>query len=168
MTKYRAKPLYYCHQTCAVIKPDRVKKLSVSAKKSLTYFASSHEFNVYRVLLESGLYSQIELQPQIEVIPPGITTCYPKGKYWKADFMTCVNSKPTMLVEAKGMLTKDFLLTLALLELNNLELFNKLWIIFPTVIPANLIIKRLQKTAMKERILTLGGFQKKMSILSTR
>lgn len=167
MTKYRAKPLYYCQQTKQIIESKQAKQLSKLEQKSLTYFASRHEFNVYRCLLEAGFCSEIQLQPKIEIIPPNTISCYPKGKYWKADFMTIVNSQPAMLVEAKGVITKDFLLILALLELNNQELFSRLWIIFPTVIPNNLPIKRLLKTAMKERILTLKNFREKLSIMNT-
>ena len=168
MTKYRAKPLYYCHQAQKFIEPKQVKQLNKSEQKSLTYFASRHEFDVYKVLFETGLRSKIELQPKVEIIPPKVTTCYPSGKYWKADFMARIDSKPVMLVEAKGVVTKDFMLTLSLLELNNQELFNKLWLIFPNSIPQNLLIKRLQQTTMKEKVLTLKQFRKKILTMTTR
>ena len=83
MTKYRAKPLYYCHQAKRFIESKQVKQLSKLEQKSLTYFASRHEFDVYKVLFETGLRSKIELQPKVEIIPPKILLAIQTGSTGK-------------------------------------------------------------------------------------
>jgi hypothetical protein len=160
MSKYKANPLYFHSQTSQVITAKDAKGLD---KSNLQYFASQHEFNVYQTLLPFKERHGFELKTQspVELIKPKLLTSYPKGKTWLADFELKDKDSTLMLVEAKGVLLKEFLLILALLELTNQEFFDKLWLIFPRQLPQNNeVINRLLKTPMKERLLTMKEFER--------
>ena len=151
VNKYRAKSLYVSKVNNQVIELEQVKNYP---KNTLVYFASQHEYLVYLALLKLSKSYSIEHQYNVSIIPPYRGMCFPNGKTWKVDFAVKKDNEITMLVEAKGKLSCDFPLILALLELNNLQLFSKLWLVFPVQIPKNSILKRLQKTSMKQKIIT--------------
>lgn len=151
VNKYRAKSLYVSKVNNQVVDLERVKNYP---KNTLIYFASQHEYLVYLALLKLPKSYSIEHQYNVSIIPPYRGVCFPNGKTWKVDFAVKMNDEITMLVEAKGKLTKDFPLILALLELNNSQLFSKLWLVFSTQIPKNSILKRLRKTSLNQKIIT--------------
>lgn len=153
MSKYRAKALYLNISTNEIIEANKIDNFSKDTR--LVYFASRYEYRVFLALQNCFDFHLIEHQKKIEVIPKNRITCFPNGKYWKVDFAVKRKNNSRMLIEAKGCLTKEFLMNLTLLELNNQECFNRLWIVFPRKIPNNLILKRLLKTSMENRIMTL-------------
>ena len=164
--KYRAKPIYY-----DLLKNEQLTRNEVDFYKDnypsyyrdeIAFFASTFEFNVYQALLSKFSKSWIKLQHPVEIIGKGI--CYPKGKIWLADF-AIVNPSSNFLiaiVEAKGVLTKDFVLTLASLESMQPQLFQKVHLVFSDVIPTqNQVIKRLFRSSHRDKILTLSELQAK-------
>jgi hypothetical protein len=165
MSKYKANPLYYQSSTQQVILAKDAKEID---KNSLLYFPSRHEFAVYKILLSLTDKYILKRHQDIEIIKPKTTLVHPKGKCWQADF-TLSNTDLSLqtIVEAKGAITRDFPLILALLELNNKELFDKIWLVFPSQVPAsNQVIRNLQKTPMKNRIVTLAEFKQHIYIHS--
>ena len=68
-----------------------------------------------------------------------------------------------MLVEAKGLITGDFSLILAMFEKFNQELFSKLWLVFDRIPKHNQLVKNLlhrQNQPNIPRIVTLSQFQR--------
>lgn len=128
MSKYKASPLYYSPQTHQVLSAKEAKGLNTG---NLFYFASKHEFSVYQTLLPLTYKYSLRLQSPIELVKPNLLSTYPNGRMWIADFELRDEDSTLMVIEAKGVLTKDFSLVLALLELNNQEFFNNLWLVFP-------------------------------------
>jgi hypothetical protein len=161
MSKYKAHPLYYHPSSQQVIAVNEAKELD---KSNLIHFPSRHEFAVYKTLLSLTDRYQLKIHDGIEVIKPGIISTYPKGKKWLADFtLSNADLSLQMIVEAKGKITKDFPLILALLELNNKELLDKLWLVFPSQVPVNnQAVNNLRKTSMRQRIVTLTEFKTKI------
>jgi hypothetical protein len=163
MSKYKANPLYFHLQTKQVLTAKDAKGLDTS---NLLYFASQHEFNVYQALLPLTEQYELKTQSPIEVIKPKLLASYPNGKKWVVDFELKNKDGVTVaLIEAKGVLLKEFLLVLALLELNNQDFFNKLWLVFPQKLPqSNRVIDSLLKTPMKERLITMQDFRRYIAL----
>ncbi|MDJ0690442.1 MAG: hypothetical protein QNJ41_18275 [Xenococcaceae cyanobacterium MO_188.B32] len=121
---------------------------------------SKFEFKVYRTLVDLfGSHAVICHYP-IELIPSG--QCYPEGKDWKIDFAikpSLYAKEPSMLIEAKGVLTESCISNLVTLELTHPEYFNALYLIFERALPTtNRVIRRLLKTDFQHRILLLEQF----------
>jgi hypothetical protein len=160
MNKYKSHPLYFHPSTQQVICTEEAKGLD---KSNLIYFASRHEFATYKALLPLTEKYRLEIHPTVRIISPNTVTTYPKGKVWKVDFRLSDGLFTKMLIEAKGTITRDFPFTLTLLELNNKELLDKLWLVFPSQVPTNnQTIKNLLRSPMRHRILTLSELKKQV------
>jgi hypothetical protein len=164
--KYKAKSVYYLPGEHRVIFASEVNKTDIATKKYY-FFPSLHELNVYLALLpllEKGY--TIKNQSPIELIKPNELITYPNGRYWVADFVLSGNSGMSyqMVIEAKGVMTKDFVLLLALLEQNNKQAFDNLWLVFSSIPKQNRVIQGLLKTPMKDRIHTLTTFKRWVSL----
>lgn len=150
MHKYKAKPLYYDPFTAEIKhNPSSIEK------KDLLFFASQHEYRVYQLLCNAFGKQNIVCQYQVEIIPR--CSVYPRGKYWFVDFavISPVTKEPLLLCEAKGEVLREFSYQLACLELNNLDLFALLYVIFPSVTPAfKRIKKKTSNTLFGSRLLT--------------
>lgn len=156
--KYHAKQVYYDPLTQEVLPEKKAEELVNGKSSNLFRFDSQHEFNVFKVL-ERNTSLAISVHHSIEVIPPNEITTFADGKKWRVDFAVKDEQvKGLFYIEAKGILTKDFILTLALLELYHPEIFNRLWLVFPQKIPNNRVIGRLMKTPFQHRIVTLKNF----------
>lgn len=120
-------------------------------------FDSRFEYQVFKVLHQSSLAYEIIPHCSIALLPPCKT--YPKGKSWKVDFLVKGQHKePLFLVEAKGLVNREFPWILAALELTNPVLFQKLWLVFNRI-PSNQVIKVLRKHDFP-KIVTLSEFKR--------
>ena len=171
-SKYRAKPVYFSHCLGRQLSVDEVKThenrhifLADSAKLgAVIRFDSQLEFRVFQVLNNSSLVSSIIPHHQVKLIPKNTSHVFPNGKTWKVDFLVKGHHKePLCLVEAKGMIQRDFPFILNLLEQNRPELFSKLWIVFNDKVPASkLLVKNLRKNRIP-KLVTLREFQQQFS-----
>ncbi len=167
-SKYKAAPVYFCSRQNRQLTPNEIKIYKASGNKSdftdVIRFESQHEYKVYLVLRNSYLFSEISPQYQVEILPPKDSACFPTGKRWQVDFLAKGQHKePLMLVEAKGLITRDFPLILAMFENFNQELFSKLWLVFDRIPKHNQLVKNLLHRQNKPnipRIVTLSQFQR--------
>ena len=166
-SKYKAKPVYFSHRLGRQLSFTEIQfcsnKLIQPLQKAkygtVIRFDSQLEYKVYRALLSSPSVSTIIPHHQIELIPTNNSRIFPNGKTWKIDFLAKGQHKePLFLVEAKGMIQRDFPFILNLLEQNRPELFNKLWIVFDRVPTSKLLVKNLRKNKVP-RIVTLREFE---------
>lgn len=158
--KYKSISVYWDVFSRTVVPRERIEKYRIGRKIRLPlhilHFASKHEFSVYLELLKVFPSSQIIPQCPIQILPP--SKCYPNGKKWKVDFAI---KKPSpelgviALVEAKGIVTREFLFSICCFEQSqHSELFDRLWLVFPTDnFPRNQLIKNLQKSDFGDRII---------------
>lgn len=162
-TKYYSETVWFSPIRNRQLTINEVKIYRSLGKKSefadTIRFPSRHEYRVYSVLRNSHLFSEIIPQYKVEIIPPKQLLCFPNGKNWKVDFCVRYQDKPLMLVEAKGIVTKEFPAILAMLEHYNRELFERLWLVFANKIPQTHLIKNLQKHKRAPRICTFRQFQ---------
>lgn len=96
MAKYQAKPFYLDRINNQILTPTQAKQIGSDKRNNLVYFASKHEYLVYRELTKISNNCIIQLQPKVEVILSKKITCYPKGKTWKADFLMQKNNLPVL------------------------------------------------------------------------
>ncbi len=166
-SKFSAKSLYYHPQSQQFYSKIETKQLNSLARRELIFFPSTHEFKVYRALLSLADKFFLEVHPKVQIIPPKVLKTFPQGKKWTVDFLLRDKDDRTItaLIEAKGIISKDFPLILALLELHNKELFDKTWLIFPSKIPTQCqVIKNLIEI-QPCRVETLALFTKRMATL---
>ncbi|MDJ0650292.1 MAG: hypothetical protein QNJ60_16485 [Xenococcaceae cyanobacterium MO_188.B19] len=170
--KYKAHPVYFSHSLGRSLSIDEVEiyesrhiLLSDSAKLgTVIKFDSQLEFKVFQVLNSSSLVSSIIPHHQVKLIPKNTSHVFPGGKTWKVDFLVKGQHKePLFLVEAKGIIQRDFPFILNLLEQNRPELFNKLWIVFNDKVPTSkLVVKNLRKNRTP-KLVTLREFKNQFS-----
>ena len=170
--KYKAKPVYFSHRLARQLSVDEIRMhqnrhifLAESAKLgSIIRFDSQLEFKVFQVLNGSSMVSNIISHHQVQIIPKKKSSVFPSGKTWKVDFLVKGHHKePLCLVEAKGIIQRDFPFILNLLELNKPELFNRLWIVFNDRVPTSkLLVKNLRKVNFP-RLVTLKEFSQQFS-----
>lgn len=159
--KYKAKAVYYDSIRRVVIGMDEVENYRVKGRlklpKHFARFDSQHEFGVYLELCRLYGEDRIIRQYPVEIFPPGL--CYPKGRTWRIDFaITHLEYKGVVrhFVEAKGAFLPEFALTLAIVERYQPEVFNMLWLVFSSQIPANSrILVSLANSNYLYRLLTL-------------
>jgi hypothetical protein len=133
--KYKATSVWYDSVTQEIVSSldiyeARKRKDSHFLQRCLN-FDSYHEYQVFlnlRRLFNSSNYD-IHCHSPFLIIKPAIV--FPRGKTWKIDFVvTTKDQQVVALVEAKGVITKDFPLILACLEINQPKLFNELFLVF--------------------------------------
>lgn len=166
--KYFANPIYFSYALGRPLSKDEIGihqnrhiLLSQSAKLgTVIRFDSQLEFKVFQVLNNSPITSVIIPHHEVLIIPKKSSYVFPSGKTWKVDFLVKGHHKETLcLVEAKGIINRDFPFILNLLEQNRPELFNKLWIVFDSKIPVSkLLVKNLRKSKDCPKLLTLKQF----------
>lgn len=162
--KYRAKKVYYNTSNRMMVSQAMIACYRHQGKLKLPSeilcFDSKFEFKVYRTLVDLFGSHAVICQYPIELIPSG--QCYPSGKDWKIDFAikpSLYAQKPSMLIEAKGVLTPGCISNLVTLELTHPEYFNALYLLFERALPTkNRVIRRLLKTDFQHRILLLEQF----------
>ena len=170
--KYKAQAVYYhteWKRTISLVELEQFRDKSNKSLKNqnILYFASRFEYRVYQHLVELFGAESVVCQCPVSIYPA--TKCCPNGKNWTIDFMIRANreaKRPTMFVEAKGMITETFMDNLIALEMFNQKVFNCLYILFDSAIPEkNRIIKNLLESKGKDkpnhpskRILTLEKF----------
>lgn len=83
------------------------------------YFGSAYELHIYKKLLS---LPGVRVERQVKILLKPETTHYP-ARYWKCDFKVLDETNPAryLLVEAKGLVTREFKLML-----QDLEFFNYL------------------------------------------
>lgn len=161
MTKYGAKYVFWNNNSRTVISSEDANKLRSGKQNKLPEyirrFDSRHEFKVYLELVRIYGYRRVRTQVSTSILPKGI--CFPRGKNWRIDFaITEFNSdyEYCVYVEAKGLITREFVYTLACLEAYKPSIFNNLALVFPNAIPVeNSVIKNLNKSYLSDRLLTL-------------
>ena len=159
--KYQAKYVYWNTEKQVVMHPIDVEIYRCHGRlklpKRIVRFDSQHEFKVYLELAKMYGTENVSRQYPIQIIKP--CRCYPNGKDWKVDFAICSTNSPNYydyLVEAKGVVTSEFINTLVLLEQNNHIAFESLEIVFPRSIPTdNKVIRNLLKYWSVGFIITL-------------
>jgi hypothetical protein len=164
--KYSSKPVYWDRQRLCVISKEKAN--SYRTKKTprlpdyITKFDSTLEFKVYLELVRMYGQENIVCQHPIQIIPPGY--CYPKGKVWKIDFAVFNTSKPygfQYFVEAKGKVLPEFRTSLACLEQRNLDVFNKVCLVFDRTVPmSDFLVTALYKSHRRDSLLTLSQLEK--------
>jgi hypothetical protein len=159
--KYKSKAVFWDLNKLIVISKQRADEYRFENNKKLpthiVRFDSTHEFAVYLELSRIYGHRRIVRQYPLEIFPASV--CYPKGKTWKVDF-AIISSKPpfsfTNFVEAKGVMMREFRGTLACLEQNNFEAFEKLSMVFPRAIPTDCtLVKTLSRSEYRTMLLTL-------------
>ncbi len=165
--KYRAKAVFYSHSLYRALTEHEIKIYQTCVNNPygvITKFDSKLEFKVFQVLQNCPLVSDIIPHHQIRLIPKNSSSIFPNGKTWKVDFLVQgKQDKPLFLVEAKGIISRDFPFLLNLLEQNQPELFNKLWLVFNDKIPTSkLLVKNLRKSKSSLKLVTLKEFQQKL------
>lgn len=129
-------------------------------------FDSQHEFKVYLELVRIFGADRIKRQHQIPLFYPG--KCYPNGKVWKCDFAiddTEDCSEWTYFVEAKGAFLPEFATTLAVLEKNEEDIFDNLFIVFSDRLPKkSRVINSLLKTDFKDHLLSLKELEQSKNL----
>ena len=168
MNKYGAKTVYFSHNLNRQLLPDEVTVYTnrfiqppeIAKFGKVLKLDSKLEFQVFQILNSSYLVSDIIPHYPIDILLPNQSRCYPNGKKWKVDFLAKGHHKEVlMVVEAKGVVTRDFPWTLINLEREKPELFQKLWLVFNRI-PSNNLIKNLRKTVDNyPKIVTLSQFK---------
>ncbi len=121
------------------------------------YFASTHEYKVYRMLI--GVFGVENVLPQYKL--PLVPKCqaYPNGKKWAVDFAvykTQDAKTPMLLVEAKGYILDYFPFQIALLEAYHPEFFENFYVLFEKLRPdVTNFARRYLGSPLQERIFTL-------------
>ncbi len=161
--KYQAKPVFYCHDLQRELSVEEIytykKGYYLDRNWKVTKFDSQLEFKVFQILESSYLVKSLEVHPPIQLIPPKTCKCYPNGKNWKVDFIAKNNGGlPSMIVEAKGRVTKEFPLILAMFERSNPKMFEKLWLVFDKIPSNNHLVKHLSKLDVP-RVVTVRQLQ---------
>jgi hypothetical protein len=165
LAKYRAKPVYWNLATKTVVHPSSTEQFRRNNRLQLPdcicRFDSQHEFKVYLELVRMYGASNIVRQYPLEVFPEGY--CYPRGKTWKVDFAIRhneISNLPSIFLEAKGAFLPEFAYTLAALELNNPDNFDRLYIVFPSKLPdENKVLTNLLKSPIAKQLITFTELQ---------
>lgn len=166
MSKYHAKYVHWNSVTRTVLDSNLANRLRSGKQRRLPEyvkrFDSQHEFRVYLELIRIYGENRVKKQTLINILPPGL--CYPKGKGWKVDFAITdpvFDHRHHCFIEAKGVVTREFIYTLACLEAYKPQVFNNLYLVFPHRIPTNnRTINGLKKTYWNEQLLTLKDLKK--------
>jgi hypothetical protein len=159
--KYKSKAVFWDLNKLIVISKERADECRFENNNKLpshiVRFDSTHEFTVYLELSRIYGYHRIVRQHPLEIFPASV--CYPRGKTWKVDFAIIAKTPPfafTNFVEAKGVMMREFRGTLACLEQNNFEAFEKLSMVFPRTIPTDCtLVKTLFRSKHRNMLLTL-------------
>lgn len=155
--KYRATKVYYSSLLKRELTNYEYQQSSYRSFGKIIKFDSRFEYQVFQTLQQSYLAKEIIPHCPIALLPP--CKVFPKGKTWKVDFLVKGHNDSTLLlVEAKGIVNREFPWILALLELNNLDLFQRLWLVFNRI-PSNNVIKILRRHDYP-KIVTLSQFRK--------
>lgn len=166
--KYNAKPVYFSHRLGRQLSIDEVESYSfklTQLRKSNKFgtvirFDSKLEFKVYQALFSNPSVSTVIPHCEIELIPKNSSRVFPNGKTWKVDFLVKGQHKePLFLIEAKGIIQRDFAFILNLLEQNQPQLFNKLWLVFSDKVPTSKLLVRNLKKNKFPRLVTLREFE---------
>ena len=165
MNKFKAKYVYWDSKNQRVIDCYEADKLRFGKQdtlpKHIRRFDSRHEFKVYLELIRIYGIRRIKTQVHINLLPRGL--CFPRGKTWKVDFAIVEHYDQSVYckyVEAKGMITREFVYTLACLEAYKPIIFNNLSLVFTRNIPKdNSVIRALSKTHWNDNLLTLEILQ---------
>lgn len=170
LQKYRSKAVFWDLQKQIVISKQRANEHRLGASTRLpehiVRFDSIHEFAVYLELSRIYGHHRIVRQYPLPIIPKSI--CYPTGKTWRVDFAITAENKSrtfTNFVEAKGVMMREFRMTLACLEQNNFPAFARLSMVFPKAIPTEcVLVKTLSRSSHQDMLLTLPELRR-LSIL---
>lgn len=165
IAKYSAKYVYWDTQKQVVLPPSDIEIHRYNGRlklpKHIVRFDSHHEFRVYIELCRMYGSKCISRQYKVKTIEP--CTCYPTGKYWKVDFAVSLPGSMFFydyLIEAKGVITSEFINNLVLIEQTGFEAFESLYIVFPHIVPANnKVIKALQNNGWEQRLFTFKQFR---------
>ncbi len=167
-SKYKSSVVHYSPSKGRELSANEIENYksfgNISGFTDVIRFDSYHEYQVYQSLKNSQLGSAIIPHYSIPILPPKKSIIFPRGKNWRVDFLVKgYHQEPLLLVEAKGFITREFTLILAMLEKYNPNLFGKLWLIFPdNRIPKKNLITNLRKKQNQPgtpKILTLSQFQ---------
>jgi hypothetical protein len=170
LQKYRSKAVFWDLQKRIVISRESAirHRLGDSTKlpKHIVRFDSIHEFTVYLELSRIYGHHRIVRQYPLHIFPKSV--CYPNGKTWRVDFaITAEGMSRTFsnFVEAKGVMMREFRVTLGCLEQNNSNAFQRLSMVFPKRIPTECaLIKTLSRSERRDMLLTLPELRQ-LSIL---
>lgn len=160
--KYHSKQVFYDLRKRVILDSKYLQHYKVNRRYVLPdhiyRFDSTLEFKTWLELVRIFGLERVERQYPLQVIPSGY--CYPYGKKWHVDFAIRADRiHPGYIhyVESKGVFLPEFGWTLAALEQNNHEAFNKLRIVFSAKVPHKIFaVKALLKTEYAKNILTLG------------
>lgn len=161
MNKYNAKHVFWNTVNQCVTPVELANSLRSGKQKRLpkyiTRFDSQHEFRVYLELIRMYGVERIDTQVPVEIIPP--SNCFPSGKKWKVDFG--IKDEGFLgiydhYVEAKGLITREFVYTLGCLEQIDPYAFFDTYLVFTDKIPLkNKIVKNLWKSKAVNNLMTL-------------
>lgn len=163
--KYKAKHVYWDEEKEVVINKETVDFLQQQNNNKrpehIQRFDSQHEFRVYLELVRMFGANHIVRQQKVQILPESY--CYPKGKFWRADFAVSTatsNALYDLLVEAKGAFLPEFANILANLEQHNPRAFIRTFIVFTSQLPkGNCVIRALQKSSFNKHLLTFNELQ---------
>lgn len=166
MHKYHSKYVFWDKLNQRVINAHEADKLRSGKQdtlpKHIRRFDSLHEFKVYLELIRIYGIQRIKTQVHVNILPRGL--CFPRGKTWKVDFAITESDDSHFAykyVEAKGLITREFIYTLACLETYKPNIFHNLHLVFVRSIPIeNNMIKSLTKSHWNNHMLTLKDLQK--------
>lgn len=123
----------YNQQTNPSLRHYRDRQGNICEKKAddTLLFTSKFEGEVYRTLASQVNPSWIRVQQSLIIKPA--TPRFPE-RTWKCDFRVQPPSHiyyPTINIEAKGLVNRDFRIILEQLEYFTFEEFERLWVILP-------------------------------------
>ena len=160
-TKYKSKVVYWdCRRRQVIYESQSYRQVTKNRRELKPHvyrFDSTLEFNVYLKLVEQYGANCIDRQIPLQIHPP--TRCLKTGRFWKVDFglkRSKSNRNHYAYIEVKGLITSEFAHKLPMLELHNVEAFEKLHLVFAKKIPkTNTIVRNLLRTDFSQRIFTL-------------
>lgn len=131
MNKYKAKGVWYDLENQVPV--ERRLTLKEKDSKQFVYFGSKLEYQTYLRLLRVFKKDAIEIHPLVSLIDRP-TEVFSRGLHWKPDFVIRDGNKNICwIVEAKGYVTEEFNLKLALLEVHQPILFQKTVLVFKEI-----------------------------------
>jgi hypothetical protein len=175
ISRNAAKAVYYNPFIKKVVTPEFYNNSCdlQGMREQYIFFASKLELRTYQMLVDNFGIARVYRQYPIQLFEKGL--CYPKGLFWRVDFVVLrdtsrwnfIDPFPIQyLVESKGIVERAFRYQLTALESYQPELFEKLYVVFGSSFPSIDIIKNLQRSTVKDRILSFNDAVSKFKLFS--
>ena len=164
--KYGNRGLYFDISNNSILPSSQVNPKDKKGNSNLAYFASQHEFEVFKLLHSTQMFCSVARQVKAELIAPYTVDIYPKGKTWLIDYAATTKDDRVFWIEAKGRILREFPYQLALLQLAQPEIFNNLWIVFQQKIPRSLTKTLKNNTNLSLRVTTIRGLPQRLEMMN--